>query len=409
MSGAVSGNGSPVNLNPGTDVYFRTKATSSAFSSSNSTLDVPSRPSSPNYSIHYGEEKTNENVSSDDEYSTNSDMSGSVSGSDSKLDLNPGTNVYFRKKATGSAFESGVQTLIVPSRPSAPTYTLNPANYMTNENIPSTTQYSANQSNWSNGTGAKLQLTAGIDMYFRYAATSSSFVSLLQHLQVPVLGAPSYTINYSEEKTTENVSPEDEYSTNLSSWTTGNNTKLSLIPGTTVYFRKKADITKQQTLPVPSKNPAPTFAVDFVNERISSAVSTDFEYADDQNMTGAQTGSGNFVSLTPGTNKYLRQKSTSNSFASLVQTLTVPSRPATPSYSISYSNERTNEAVSSSVEYALNSEMTSALGGANSTLTLTPGIHLFFRVKSTNASFASGVFHLDVAVRPSTPKCNRGF
>ncbi|MFO7658914.1 MAG: T9SS type A sorting domain-containing protein [Bacteroidales bacterium] len=403
MSGATSGSGSPVDLTPGTDVYFRLKATGSAFPSTIFSLNVPSRPAAPAYSVDYLNETTNENIPSTHEYSVNVDMSAASSGNGSKLDLIPGTDVYLRAKATASVFNSQIKALTVSNRPSTPNFTVNLSNFRTNEVVPATVEHSSNQADWTAGAGATIQLTAGSTKYFRKPATAGSFRSATQTLIVPTLGVPVYSIDFMNELTNENVITEDEYSTNQTTWTSGAGSKVSLTPGTTIYFRKKADHSKLQTLNVPARPATPSFAIDYSNVRTSAAVSSAYEYSNSSNMSGAVAGTGTNVALTPGSNKYFRRKATSGDFASAVQTLVVGSRPVAPVYTIDYTAEKTVETVPATVEYSTNSNMGSAVAGTGTKVTLTPGTNLFFRVKSTAGSFASLASTLTVSARPSLP------
>lgn len=403
MSSPVSGNGSTLGLTPGSNVYFRKKATSGSFASGVQQLDVPSRPTAPSYSIEYSTEMTNEAIPMSVEYSQSSGMSSLTDGSGSTISLTPGTDLYFRVKSTGNSFASVIFTLDVPSRPSAPNYTLNTSTYYTNENISTSTQYSYNQSTWNSGTGSPLELTGGQDVYFRYAATSSAFHSSVQHLVVPALGVPNYSINFFQELTNENISPEDEYSTNQTNWTSGNGSKLNITPGVDVYFRKISDNSKSQHLVVTGRPSKTTYSINYAAETTNQNIPTTVEYSSNSNMSSAVSGNGSALALNAGSDVYFRKKATSGSFASENQHLDVPSRPAKPSYTISYSAETTVEMIPATVEYSQSSAMSSPTSGTGATISVVPGTDLYFRVKSTGSSFASTVYTLDVPSRPSTP------
>ena len=102
-------------------------------------------------------------------------------------------------------------------------------------------------------------------------------------------------------------------------------------------------------------------------------VASDVEYADNVSMTGAVSGTGAKISLVPGTNKYFRKKSTASAFKSAVQTLTVPSRPAAPAFTIDYTAETIAESVTADYEYSTNASMSGATAGTGSKPALVSG------------------------------------
>ena len=150
-------------------------------------LDNTATPAAPAYTINYAAETTAQAIPATHEYSTNADMTLSVNGNGSPVVITPGTNLYIRAKGTATKEASAIQTLIVPSRPSVPTYTINFINESTTENVAVADQYStySNMSVAITGTNAKVTITPGQNMYFRKAATSANFASLMQTLQVP--------------------------------------------------------------------------------------------------------------------------------------------------------------------------------------------------------------------------------
>ncbi len=223
---------------------------------------------------------------------------------------------------------------------------------------------------------------------------------------VPPVTAPNYSIDYSNERTSAVVSTQDQYSyDNFAGGTVydGNGQYLTLTPGTNVYFRKKADYTKKQTLTVPSRPGAPSFAIDYLNERTSSTVSSEYKYSSNSDMSSSSTGDGSFVYLSPGSNKYFRKAATGSAFASNIQTLTVPGRPAAPSFGIDYPNERTSTTVSSEYQHSANNDMSSATTGSGSFVSLTPGSNHYFRKLGSASTFASNTQALTVPARPAAP------
>jgi hypothetical protein len=81
--------------------------------------EIPA-PNPPVYTVDYVNETTNEVVPATDEYSVNTDMSNAVTGTDVKISLTPGQDLYYRTKASGIYPASATQTLTVPARPDAP-------------------------------------------------------------------------------------------------------------------------------------------------------------------------------------------------------------------------------------------------------------------------------------------------
>lgn len=119
MSNPTLGTGEALQVTPGQALYFRVKATTSSFCSDIYTLSAPARPFGPIFNIDYINEVT-ESMSSDYEYSDQSDMANAVTGDGSKVPVTPGKNLNIRKKATSTSFSSIVRTLEVPARPEAP-------------------------------------------------------------------------------------------------------------------------------------------------------------------------------------------------------------------------------------------------------------------------------------------------
>ena len=75
------------------------------------------KPPTPDYSIDYQNEQTSQAVPLTDEWSTNFDMSGATSGAGTKINVMPGTDLYFRTKAEGDNPASDIQHLDVHDRP----------------------------------------------------------------------------------------------------------------------------------------------------------------------------------------------------------------------------------------------------------------------------------------------------
>ncbi len=160
----IDGDGMVLSLSPGTDVYFRVKATENSFVSDVQHLVVPPRPASPSYSVDYISEITVESVASTDEYSFNDDMSNPQDGTNTKIDLTPGTDIYFRTKATASSFNGNILHLIVPERPTLPIVSLS------DKNSPN-----ARFKKSSDGTGSDILQSDGLE-YSTDGGTSWSLI-----------------------------------------------------------------------------------------------------------------------------------------------------------------------------------------------------------------------------------------
>jgi hypothetical protein len=177
-----------------------------------------------------------------------------------------------------------------------------------------------------------------------------------------------------------------------------------LVPGQDLYFRVKSGAGSFASnaffLDIPAQPASPSFAIDFHTENTSSVIENAFEYANNPELSDAITGDGMAVSLTPGVPVFFRQKATLSQFASGIQALTVPARPVPPVISIDYADELSVENISPDIEYSLLPDMTGSQPGENERISLLPGGDYFFRKKPTDASFASGLFHLEVIERP---------
>lgn len=302
-------------------------------------------------------------------------------------------------------------TTIAPQS-AAPAFTINYETETTAENIPATVEYSywSNFSNVINGTDAPVNLVLGNTLYIRTKATASALASSVQNLVIPALPeAPTFTIDFSTERTIQNIPSTVEYSTsyNLSNATSGTGDFLALTAGQILYFRTKATASAfksaVQTLSVPARPSAPSFSVDYSTETTSQVLSSAYEYALNPEMSLAITGNDTKVAVTPGESLYIRTKSTSSSFSSAVQKLTPPARPATPSFEIDFINETTSGYLSSFFEYSRNQDMSNSTTGIGSKILIVPGEKVYIRVKATLYAFKSLIQTLEVPVRPSAP------
>jgi hypothetical protein len=87
-----------------------------------------------------------------------------------------------------------------------------------------------------------------------------------------------------------------------------------------------------------------------------------------------------------------------------------PTQLPIPSYGITYSMERTNKVVLTTDEYSYHSDMSGAVRGSGSELTLTPGQDVWFRSKASGTCWlASDIQHLVVPARPAVPSVSIDF
>jgi hypothetical protein len=406
FSNPLSGTGNKVSLTPGQDLYFWVKATSSSFYSLVNHLVVPARPAAPSVTIDYANERTNEVLSSSIEYSTNVSMTSPTTCANARVNLDPGTDLYFRVKTTGSSFASLVTTLDVPNRPAAPTITLNYSTEVTSV-VPSTVEWSENASlsPATQGTGATIGITPGTDLYFRVKATASSFKSVNQHLTIPDRpSAPAITINFGSEYTsTIPVTVEWSENASMSPATQGTDASIAVTPGTDLYFRVKAtgssfksDI---QYLDIPVRPSTPIYSINYTDEVSNEPISASDDYSTDSGMSGATAGEDSAIAVVPGIDLYFKTRVTDTSFCSEIQHLVVVDRPPIPEFSIDYVAVTTVETVDATIEYSTVPDLSGATSGNGTQLVLDAGQDLYFRVQAGVSSFRSEIFHLMVPQR----------
>ena len=300
-----------------------------------------------------------------------------------------------------------------PVQQATPTYGIDYTNERTSKVVPTTDEYSysSNMSGAVSGTGSYLYLTAGQDVYFRTKASGNcSLVSNIQQLDVPArtATAPTYSIDYTNARTNENVSSTVAYSTssNRTSPVDGAGAQVTLTPGQDLYFWVKATgsafASPTYHLTVPVRQATPSITINYAS-KVTSAISSAQEWSTNSSMTSAVSGTNAALPVTPGTDLYIRTKATASAFRSLIQTLDVPSPPATPNYQVNYATKKTSTAVATTDEYSTHADMSASSTGTGATLTVTPGTDLYFRTKSTVNSFHSAIQHLLIATQPAAP------
>ena len=242
--------------------------------SNSRTLANLVRPSAPEISIDYINEQSVENIGTDIEYNFDNDFNSvNNDGNSSVLSLVPGTDVFLRFKATAQDLSSEIQTLIVPDRPAAPNFTIDYVNETTNETVTNTIEYAESSdftTNHQTGNGTVANITPGIDLWFRTAASNTNENFYGESFNLTISGrptAPNFTIDYVNETTNETVANTIEYAEN-SDYTinhqTGDGNITSLNPGTDLWFRTAASNINQNfygesfNLMVPNRPDNPT-------------------------------------------------------------------------------------------------------------------------------------------------------
>ena len=401
----TTGSNNYVTLTPEQTTYFRVKTDPTKLQ----TLNVPARPSAPSFGIDYTNERTNETISDEYDYSSNSDMSSSSRGVGSYVSLTPGSNKYFRKRATGSAFASNIQSLTVPGRPGAPSFGIDYMNERTSSAVSSDYQYSDNSdmSSATTGTGSQLSLSPGSNKYFRKLGSANQFASSIQNLNVPSRpAAPAFGIDFINSRTSTPVASTHEYgsSSDMSDAVSGSGAYVDIAPLATIYFRTKATasafLSDIQTLEAPGQPEAPSFQIDYLKEEISSPIGSGYAYGSTPDLSDATQGSDNILKVVPGENLYFQALASASGFASEIQTLVSPVRPGGPSIGINFMNETTDQAITSGLQYSSSPGFEIATGGTGAAMDVIPGADIYFRYIGTASSFASEAFHLQVPERP---------
>jgi hypothetical protein len=392
MTDAVLGPGSPVSIVPGTDLYFRTRASGTAFRSPVQHLIVPARSLDLALSIDYGIETSNEAMSPDYEYSLYSDMADAQSGSGTTLLLDPGVNVYYRKKASVSSFVSGIQQLPVPGRPDAMNLSIDFVSRQTNELLSNEYEFSVHpdlsELQW--GNNSKIDLTPGIYVYYRKKATDAAFRSDPATLNVPEQPVvPPLTIDYLNETTVETIADTVQYDFHPEMITIhyGTNSPLALLADTVYYFRISAGdysfASDNISLVTPSRTEAPLFGIDFIVEKTAEPVPLNVLFSAQEDFVQYQQGNDELLDLTPGENIYFRRKGNESLFGSEKVLLDIPERPY---FTL---NGGGNSTHSNPIEFILHSE-------------IEIGEHSLENIQVSNGSVISVLLNTVISVKPDT-------
>lgn len=216
-----------------------------------------------------------------------------------------------------------------------PSFAIDYVNETTDKVIKDSVEYSINpdMSSPVKGSGQKVNVTPGRDLYLRINATSTRVVSAIQHLVVPNRPpVPSYSIDYINENSNENIAALDEYAakSDMSNATTGAGNKITITPGQNLYFKTKASSSNftslVQSLTIPNRPTVPSNPI--INDVVNTfdwTNNTDFPNIQDYEYTLNQGASWTTCAAKPVNvgnlniavgDAQIRIKATSSSFKS---------------------------------------------------------------------------------------------
>jgi hypothetical protein len=296
-------------------------------------------------------------------------------------------------------------------KPDTPEYTIDFGQEQTGEEVPAEVEYASNpdMSDATDGSGARVPLTPGEDLYFRVKASGNNPASDILHLEVPDRPeAPllTFSIDYESEKTAENVPDNIEFSENsdFTEKSQGNNAPVDFPPGTAIYFRFMATensfASEMLSLESDSRPPAPAIGINYPEE-VTDTIPAGLIYGSDMEFAEYIEGDGSPVAIDPGSIIYLRKKPSTTQYASEIQTLVVPERPVVPTFTIDFAKESTRENIPTLLHYSSSQDMSSPESGTDETLSVTPGSDLYFQVPASDSSFKSDIYELEVPERPA--------
>lgn len=336
-------------ITPGTTYYVRVKSASGVPASEVVSFTVAARPT-PAAILAANITRTDtvitiSNTISTQEYSV--DGTNWQTGTGGNLSFNSLTpnkpySVVTRIPSSAASFVSAPSSALSVTTKTAPaalsdnsvTYSVKNG---TITGLGSTYEYSLNNgATWQTTPVTGVTFTAGNVIKVRTRETDDAMPSLPQTLGTigTLVEAPSYVIDFINEKTTISVPATVEYnmtSATAATWTAGPGVTLTLTPGTTYYFRVAATeaalASNVQTLVIPARPAAPDVSVvtiaagaDASHTAITLADIYEYILADalpDFSMSGTVgTGSATEIAATGGQHVYIRVKASNTSFTS---------------------------------------------------------------------------------------------
>lgn len=414
------GIGAIIAVVPGTDLWFRVAQTKNNPQGEMSHLVIPKRPIAPVHSIDYENENTFETVATNEVYSSDAFVNDSHAGTGDRLDLIPGTDIWFSYPARENSFCSDKVKLEVKARPAKPIFTVNYELMKTYEIVPKTIEYASNAiftKDYGVGSEVVIPLTTDFSYWFREMASNTfeQFHGESYKLDVTSTpAAPEYSIDYLNEQTAQEIPENVEYAENAAftqNVQRGTNEKLDLEPGKDMWFRIASTDNNPvgiiYHLDVPTRPISPSHTIDYINEQTFELVAANEAYSSDGFVNDVKDGTGDQLTISPGNAIWFTYPATASSFRSDIMKMEVKDRPNKPHFTIDYAKMETSDNVGETIEYANDKAYTYGYGlGMGQALSLKDGISYWFRVKASNTSeeFHSESFRLDVSPIPAAPR-----
>lgn len=428
---ALTADASISSLIPATEteftLYVREKATATDFASRNQSWKLKGRPAAPLYSVHFADSTTQEVVTSTVEYDTLNTFASVRKGEDERLKLQPGHTYYFRIAASEEeqVFVSVVDSLIVPAVTDIRQIRIN----FSEEKLEGLNEYVCWKVDGGTEAQAREDISAIISKEGDVRLTLyvpggvAAFATEAYTLTLPRReAAPQWSISYTDEviiDAVEQLTP-DNWEVKLpgaSEYSRFDESGLltSLIPvareeDKVLSLRTAAAVdafhSEACEVILPARPETPVITVDFSNERTREVIPSYVEYSVLDDMEAAQLGGDTTLLLEPGVDLYLRVKATAEKFASSIQKVTVPDRPAITEVSIDFENQRLLDLPAATVWQVNDGEVTQAreqlgeiipaAGQADATLKIW--------VPEQENSFKSEVIALKLPAYPADPR-----
>ena len=275
----------------------------------------------------------------------------------------------------------------------------------------------------TSGSGAKLALTPGTNVYFRVKKTGQTLAGSTQTLVVAgrMVAPAGVAIANGTTAGTFKLTGVDntmEYKIDSGAYnaiagTTVDN--LSLTSGQIVYATYKAtgaafaSNTWTTTIQAAPEPPSVTFSFDGANPNKLMSSTTAMEYSLDGGTNWTVVGSadvdisGLLGSISASNDIKIRVKQTGNTPAGTTQVISILAGLAVTTYSIDYTGEQSSQNIATTDEYSLDNFATAGTSGSGAKLALTPETNVYFRVKKTGQTLAGSTQTLVVAGRMVAP------